>query len=338
MSEVEGEQVKLSRAIQKRTGRTFYFATLFLPKRVRRRTHILYAFFRICDEVVDDYNMEGDAEEKRRELDDLREQALGRQEASGPVLEAFSTVREEVGIPDSEVEEFVDAMKTDLTKSSYEDFDELRGYMRGSAAAVGNMMTCVMGVEDYEAAKPHAEKLGEAFQMTNFVRDVREDANMRDRVYLPLDTLRRHGVKEDEVLSLEDSDRLRGAVREELRRTEELYREGVAGIRLLPEDCQFPVLLAAVMYAEHHRLIRKHGYDVVSSEPSLSTPRKLWLYARTRLAWTRNKDPEAVFEKVSAVRSDGEEEKHETHGTRVGRIRRAVPFVAEHETTDNRGD
>jgi phytoene synthase len=333
MTEVGGEEVELSRAIQKRTGRTFYFATLFLPERVRERTHVLYAFFRICDEVVDDYNADDDAEEKRRELDSLREQALGREEAEDPVLEAFSKVREDQGIPDREVEDFVDAMKTDITKSSYEDFDELRGYMRGSAAAVGNMMTCIMNVDDYEATKPHAEKLGEAFQMTNFLRDVREDAEMRGRVYLPLETLRRHGVTKDEVLSLESSEGLCDAVREEMRRTEELYREGVAGIRLLPEDCQFPVLLASVMYAEHHRLIRGRGYDTVSSEPSLGKLRKLRLYARTRIAWARNKDPEVVFRKVSAVKNEDEARR-----TKVGRIKRVVPFVAEHEPAEKRGD
>ena len=334
MSEVDGEKVKLSRAIQKRTGRTFYFATLFLPERVRRRTHVLYAFFRICDEVVDDYNVKGDADEKRRELDSLLEQALGREDTDDPVVDAFSEVREKHDIPEEEVVEFVEAMKTDITKSSYEDFEELRGYMRGSAAAVGNMMTCIMGVDDYEAAKPHAERLGEAFQMTNFIRDVREDAEKRERVYLPLETLENHGVTEEDVLNLEDSEGLRDAVREEMVRTEELYREGVEGISLLPDDCRFPVLLASVMYAEHHRLIRARDYDVVSSEPSLGTIRKLTLYVRTRLAWARKKDPVAVFEKVSAV---GDKESA-TDRTRVGRIKRAVPFVAEHEHAENRQD
>ena len=332
MSEVDGEKVKLSRAIQKRTGRTFYFATLFLPKRVRKRTHVLYAFFRICDEVVDDYNAKGGAEEKRHELDALVEQALGREETQDPVVDAFSEVRENHDIPDEEVIEFVEAMKTDITKSSYEDFEELRGYMRGSAAAVGNMMTCIMDVDDYETTKPYAEKLGEAFQMTNFIRDVREDAEKRDRVYLPLETLRKHGVTEEEVLNLEDSEGLRDTVREEMRRTEGLYHEGVEGIRMLPADCRFPVLLAAVMYAEYHRLIRRRNYDVISSEPSLGTLRKLRLYARTRLAWAREKDPVAVFEKVSAV-NEGTPRR-----TRVGRIKNAVPFVLSDEHAEKRQD
>lgn len=332
MSEVDGEKVKLSRAIQKRTGRTFYFATLFLPERVRSRTHVLYAFFRICDEVVDDYNAKGDAEAKRRELDTLLQQALGREETDDPVVDAFSEVRDNHDIPDKEVVEFVEAMKSDITKSSYEDFEDLRRYMRGSAAAVGNMMTCIIGVDDYETTKPYAEKLGEAFQMTNFIRDVREDAEMRNRVYLPHETLRKRGVTEEEVLNLEDSEGLRDAVREEMRRTEELYREGVEGIRMLPADCRFPVLLAAVMYAEHHRQIRRRNYDVISSEPSLGTLRKLRLYARTRLAWAREKDPVTVFEKVSAV---GESPSRKT---KVGRLKSVVPYVLDDEHAEKRQD
>jgi len=101
--------------------------------------------------------------------------------------------------------------------------------------------------------------------MTNFIRDVREDVAERDRVYLPLETLRRHGVSEDQILNLEFDDDVAAAIREELVRTERLYEEGVAGIKYLPEDCQLAVLLAAVLYADHHRLIRdlgvRHGVD-----------------------------------------------------------------------------
>jgi phytoene synthase len=87
----------------------------------------------------------------------------------------------------------------------------------------------------------------------------------------------------------------------ELRRTETLYREGVAGIEYLPPDCQFPVLVAAVLYADHHRLIRERNYDVLSETPQIGLVRKLALVARTRWHWTWNRDPETVFRRVSAV-------------------------------------
>jgi phytoene synthase len=300
---VSHRQLSLSKSIQQRTGKTFHLATRFLPERVRHPTYVLYAFFRLADEVVDDADGGLTPEEQRERLERFRAAALGHVDADEPVLRAFSEVRERHGIPDAEVELFVDAMAADVSKDRYADYDELRAYMRGSAAAVGTMMVEIMGVADEtaEAAHPHAVALGEAFQLTNFLRDVGEDAAELDRVYLPETTLERHGVTPEQVLARRFDGDVAAAVRDETARAETLYREGVAGIRLLPADCRFPVLLAAVLYADHHRLIRERGYDTLSATPSLSTRRKLSLAARTRLHWVRSKDPERVFARVAAV-------------------------------------
>ncbi|WP_254769166.1 phytoene/squalene synthase family protein [Salinilacihabitans rarus] len=294
------EHIQAGKEIQRRTGKTFYLATRFLPKRVRNATHVLYAFFRIADEVVDDAAGVPPDEQAAR-LEALRAQALGEADPDDPVLDAFATLRERYDIADEEVHEFVDAMKTDIHTSRYDSYEELEAYMRGSAAAVGVMMTAIMEPEDPETALPHAVALGEAFQMTNFLRDVREDVRERDRIYLPRETLRAHGVPDEQVENLKMSESFAAAMAEELQRTEALYREGVAGIRYLPEDCQLPVLLAAVLYAEHHRLIRARGYDVLSETPQLSSTRKLWCLLKTRWHWRWNRDPEAVFRRVSAV-------------------------------------
>ncbi len=297
---MQQEHIEAGKEIQKRTGKTFYLATRFLPRRVRHATHVLYAFFRIADEVVDDA-ADVPPDEQAARLEELRAQALGEVEPDDPVLVAFQDLRERYGIADEEVDEFVDAMKTDIDTNRYETYEDLEAYMRGSAAAVGVMMTAIMEPDDPETALPHAVKLGEAFQMTNFLRDVREDVVDRDRIYIPRETLQSHGVAEEQIENLEMSESFARAMADELRRTEDLYREGVAGIRYLPEDCQLPVLLAAVLYAEHHRLIRAQGYDVLTEEPSLSTTRKLWCVAKTRWHWHWNRDPEAVFQRVSAV-------------------------------------
>ncbi|USZ71522.1 phytoene/squalene synthase family protein [Natronosalvus halobius] len=297
---MDREHVHAGKEIQRRTGKTFYLATRFLPRRVREPTHVLYGFFRIADEVVDDAS--GVPSEKQAaRLETLRAQALGEQRTDDPVLIAFNDLRERYGISDAEVDEFVEAMKSDIHTGRYDTYADLEAYMRGSAAAVGVMMTAIMDPEDPEAALPYAIKLGEAFQMTNFLRDVREDVLERDRIYLPLETLAAHGVTEQQVERLEMTDSFATAMAEELRRTESLYREGVTGIQHLPEDCQLPVLLAAVLYAEHHALIRARGYDVLNTEPSLSTSRKLWCVLKTRWHWHWNRDPEAVFRRVSAV-------------------------------------
>ncbi|MFB6116923.1 phytoene/squalene synthase family protein [Halosegnis sp.] len=296
---VDDSQLAESKSIHKATGKTFWYATRVLPTRVREATYVLYAFFRVADEVVDDPDGRSPAEQRER-LEAIRDAALGDGD-DDPVLTAFSELRERYDIPDAEVDTFVDAMVTDIEKSRYETYEEVREYMRGSASAVGVMMTYVMDPDELKVALPHARALGEAFQMTNFLRDVGEDIAERDRIYMPIATLEEFGSGPEDIEAREPTPGFRRAVEAELHRTEELYREGVAGIKYLPRDCQFAVLVAAVLYADHHRLIRERDYDTLTVTPSLSRRRKLSLLVRTRWHWIWNKDPEAVFAKVAAV-------------------------------------
>jgi phytoene synthase len=297
---VDETQLAESKSIHRRTGKTFYYATRLLPERVREATYVLYAFFRVADEIVD--NPKGmSPSEQRERLMEIQRAALGEARTDDPVLSAFSELREAYDIPDEEIEVFIDAMIADIETDRYETYEELESYMRGSASAVGVMMTMVMDTDEEETAIPHATRLGEAFQLTNFLRDVREDIVELDRIYLPRETLRAHDADAEDVENLEFTDEIGDAIRHELRRAERLYREGVAGIKYLPRDCQLPVLTAAVLYAEHHRLIRERGYDTISERPSLSAFRKLSLVVRTRWHWMRHGDPETVFAKVSAV-------------------------------------
>jgi phytoene synthase len=313
---VTDRQLQRSKAIQQRTGRTFHFATRMLPQRVRHPTYVLYAFFRVADEVVDGATDSSPSEERER-LERLRAQALGREETDDPVLSAFQAVRAERDIPNEEIEQFIDAMLEDVEKSRYDTYEELASYMRGSASAVGVMMVAIMGVEDPDAARPHAVALGEAFQLTNFLRDVREDVEDHDRIYLPGTTRERYGVTEADVRRCNPTDGFRAAMADELRRAERKYRDGVAGIEHLPEDCQFAVLFSAVLYAEHHRFIRARDYDVFSSPPDVGGLRAAWLWLKTRWHWQRSKDPVTVFRAVSAVPyGDRERPSHDhTSGT-----------------------
>lgn len=293
-------QRKRGKAIHRETGQTFYYATRLLPKRIRHQTYVLYGFFRIADEVVDGEEGMTDAEKIER-LESLRKAALGEREADDPVVEAFSELRTAADIPDTEIDAFIDAMLADINTNRYETFEDVQEYTRGSAAAVGNMMLAVMDADDPDAARPHAMALGEAFQLTNFIRDVDEDISELDRVYLPMETLREYDVTVDQLRRGECTPGFRQAVQFELNRAEDLYRNGVQGIEHLPRDCQFPVLLAAVLYAEHHRLVRVQEFDVLSVRPSLSRTRKLWLIVRTWWHWRRFRDPVPVFKRVSAI-------------------------------------
>ena len=303
---VTSEQLRESKDVQRRTGRTFHVATRFLPERARDPTYVLYAFFRMADDVVDDPDP-GVPADLRAELDRMCAAATGERPSDDPVLTAFDEMRERHAIPDREVETFLDAMETDVEPEGYDTFDDLSEYLRGSAVAVAYMMLDVMDSADADAdadaaaARPHARALGEAFQLTNFLRDVREDVTEYGRIYLPRETLAEHGVSTDEITDLQFSDGVAAAVRAELRRTEERYREGVAGIQYLPKDCRFPVLLSAVLYAEYHRIIRERGYDVLSATPSLGSVDYVRETTRTWWHWRTAPDAETAFYRASAV-------------------------------------
>ncbi|SEH15099.1 phytoene synthase [Natronorubrum sediminis] len=291
-------------SIHRRTGRTFHLATRLLPERARDPTHVMYAFFRVADEIVDDPEPESTTAQ-RRELEALRAEALGERDPTSDVMKGFAAVRNEHDLDHREIEIFLDAMAMDLERARYDTIDDLDDYLRGSSVAVAYLLTDVFAADLDPAVRPHAAALAEGFQLTNFLRDVREDVRKYDRIYLPREVLHRHGVTVDDIESLRFDDSVAAVIEDELERTESLYRNGVAGIPHLPEDVQFGVLLAAVLYAEHHRLIRQNGYDTLASRPSLSRPRRLAVTARTWYHWRRTRDPEAVFEAVSAI-SPGE--------------------------------
>lgn len=293
-------QLARSKDIQQRTGRTFHLATRFLPRRIRHATYVVYAFFRIADDVVDT-TADRDPADQRADLESIRAQALGRVEAEDPVLEAFHELMVEYDIPEEEVDLFIDAMIADIDHEPYADYDGVEAYMRGSSVAVANMMMEIMEVDDPELARPHAAALAEAFQLTNFLRDVEEDIRNYRRVYLPAETRDQFGVTIDQLMERVADDNFKRVMQLELARAEDRYYEGVAGIQYLPEDCQFAVLVSALLYAEHHRVIREQGYDVLTTRPSISTWRKLSLVVKTWGYWTIQTDPESVFRKISSL-------------------------------------
>jgi phytoene synthase len=316
--------VETSREIQRETGRTFHLATRVLPEWARHPTYVLYAFFRVADEVVDDPDP-APPEEQRAELGRIRAAALGERDTDDPVLGAFNDLKERHDIPDREVNEFVDAMAMDVDASDFDSYDDLEAYLRGSSVAVAYMMLAVMDPDQKETARPHAKALGEAFQLTNFLRDVREDVVDYDRIYLPVETLRDHGASTEQVRELRYDESFADAMRQEMARTEDLYREGVAGIQYLPEGCQFAVLLAATLYAEHHRHIRARGFDVLSERRELTRRRRLLVLARTWYHWKRTGDPEATFYAASPVSEEPDGELHgEEAAGRTGRRYRSV--------------
>lgn len=278
------EDVAFCRDIHKRFGSTYYYSTLRFPEPIRWRIHGLYAFVRVPDEIVD--NPAGTSIEERREaLADWRRQlddGVGGKPPRHPAMRVFCDLVTECGLPLEEANLFLDAMTTDLDRTRYETFDELRGYMRGSAAAVGVMMCYVMGADTTHDVLSRTCALGEAMQLTNFLRDVWEDY-LRGRIYLPQEDLAKFGVREEDIERRLVTPEFRELMRFQIARARAFYALADPGIPLLPAEARKPVLLARILYAQILDRIEANGYDVYTRRARTTMAQKaLWA---GRVAW-----------------------------------------------------
>jgi len=272
------------RRLHKLHGTTYYYATQRFKPEIRRQVHALYGFVRVPDEWVDN---PGDmsVQERQRKLVQYRSEMMRGYDGicpTHPVLRAFVDVMHESAIPIEEPLIFLEAMEMDLTVRRYETYEALQRYMRGSASAVGVMMCHVLGSGQNQTALEAAMKLGEAMQLTNFLRDVGEDLD-RDRIYLPLEDLDRFRVTEDEVMNGIISDRFVSLMKFEIDRARRLYAESEPGILLLPKEARKAVKLGLVLYSRILDRIERRNYDVFGGRARTSTTEKAVVAAQVVL-------------------------------------------------------
>jgi phytoene synthase len=264
------------RAVQKTHSRTYYFSTRMFPPEIRRHVHALYAFTRYADEIVDDPKKGASAEAQLEALETFEAgimAALVGEEVEDPILRAFANTARERGIGQDHLKPFMRSMKMDVYVRRYPTYDDLKDYMYGSAAVVGLMMCRVIGVEAEEAL-PHAEALGEAMQLTNFLRDIREDWE-RGRVYLPLEDLNRFGYSEEDLGAGRVNDAFVELMRFEIDWARMLYLVADQGMRHIPRGRRYPVLVARHLYAAILERIEELGYDVFSGQAGTTFAEKL---------------------------------------------------------------
>lgn len=273
---------ELCRRLHRRHGTTYYFATSRFPAATRRRVHALYGFVRVPDEWVD--NPQEEPAPRLREYREDLLRALGGGCARHPALRAFGDVARECGMAPEEPLCFLDAMAMDLTVARYPTYAHLEAYMRGSAAAVGMMMCDVLGAGDDPTMRAAARALGNAMQLTNFLRDVREDA-ARGRIYLPQDELAAFGVGEDEILAGAMSDRFAALARFQIERARALYAQADGGIPMLPPEARKAVRVARVLYSRILDRIEERGYDVFGGRARTSKVEKIAVAARVLAGW-----------------------------------------------------
>ncbi len=275
-----------------RYGTTYRWGAMLLPPARRRDVHAVYALCRLADDIVDDEAAQHrDPAETARLLAGFG-QAFTRAVRTGgsddAVLAAVaSTVRERRIDPEC-FDRFFGAMTMDLTVADYETWDDLCGYMEGSAAVIGEMMLPVLEPTSPAAYAP-ARSLGLAFQLTNFLRDVAEDVG-RGRVYLPQEDLRRFGVDLDELVRTRTvTPAWRALMAFEIARNRELYAHADQGLALLPRRSNRCVGAARVLYAQILDRIEAADYDVFSGRIRVPTWRKALTAVRIMITGVRTR-------------------------------------------------
>lgn len=262
------------------SGSSFYYSFLFLPPERRRAITALYAFCREVDDVVDECEDVGVA---RAKLDWWRREiaAAYRGSAQHPVARALSELAPRYNLPEARLNEIIDGMQMDLERNRYGDFDTLKVYCHRVAGVVGLLAAEIFGYADPRTLD-YAARLGLAFQLTNIIRDVGEDAR-RNRIYLPLDELARYGVLESDVLEARESDNFRQLMAFQIERAQACYRDALDRLPAADRRPQRAGLIMAAIYQTLLEEIRRDGCRVLSGRTSLTPVRKLWIAWRTWL-------------------------------------------------------
>jgi len=260
-------------------GKTYYLATLLLPPAKRPHVHALYGFARYADEIVDDLASNLTLDEKASVLKKWSNQVLSdikSGSSSDPIAAAVVDTTSRFKIPIAHFEAFLHSMNMDLTVRQYQTYEDLHEYVYGSAAVIGLQMVSVLGTISPDAvtsANEAAEKLGIAFQLANFIRDVGEDLD-RGRVYLPMTELEAHGVNRQMLEARVTTPQIKSALKEQIQRVRRLQNESTAGIKLLTPGARECIQAASQLYCGIVDEVEKIDYQIFTKRAKTSNWRR----------------------------------------------------------------
>lgn len=273
---VIADSYRRSKKLNSQHGKTYYLATLLLPAAKRPHVHALYGFARYADEIVDDLASTLTDEEKAAALKGWGHQVLAdlkRGKSDDPIGRALVDTVNRFHIPIEYFEAFLKSMTMDLTVDEYQTFDDLMEYIYGSAVVIGLQMLPILGPLSPDA-KAAAEKLGAAFQLANFIRDIGEDLE-RGRIYIPIAELEKFGVTREDLYARQISPQIIAALKFQIERVRTLQREAEEGIALLDPTSRPCIEAASELYCGIVDEVEAIGYDIFNFRAKTSTWRRL---------------------------------------------------------------
>ena len=260
------------------SGSSFYYSFLFLPAERRRAITALYAFCREVDDVVDESS---DAHLAATRLAWWRAEVASTfaGKPSHPVARALAVFREQFSISEKRLNEIIDGMEMDLTQTRYLDWPSLERYCYRVAGVVGELAAGIFGYRDARTLE-YAKRLGIAFQLTNIIRDVGEDAR-KNRIYLPIEDLQRFGVTAADILHRRETPQFRALMEFEAQRAKAHYRQALEALPRGDRRAQRPGLIMAAIYRTLLGEIERDGFHVLAQRTSLTPIRKFWIAWKT---------------------------------------------------------
>ena len=264
-----------ARKITAHYSKSFYFSAQMLPSEQRWATFALYGFCRHCDNLIDTPRQRTETEIVR-EIQRLTEElkvAYNTGESQDPIIRAFILVAKVYGIPIAYPLDLLNGVAMDVQQTRYKTFDELTLFCYRVAAVVGLMMTYVLGYKD-DRAFGYAKQLGIAMQLTNILRDVKEDKEM-GRIYIPQMDLAQFDVTEQDILDEKMTPQLRALIKFQIERADRYYTEAIPGISLLKTESQYAIYSAARIYRGILRKIEECDYNPFLSRVFVPSTQKI---------------------------------------------------------------
>ena len=272
--------------ITKSEAKNFYYAFITLPEYKRMGIYAVYAFARHCDDISDDKQSQNQFEQFTRLRKELKLSIEGRV-TNNPIMPALIDTINKFSIPDSYFYELIDGVEMDLTKSRFLTFEELKEYCYKVASIVGLISINIFGYKGAEANK-YAIDLGIAMQLTNIMRDLKEDAE-RDRIYIPQEEMNRFRYKETEMLNGQINYNFRNLMEFQVKRARSYFDSGSNLLEFLQEDAKGCTNILHNLYSRILDRIEDREYDVFSSRISLSSFEKITIMTKFFLISVMNK-------------------------------------------------
>ncbi len=263
MNELLDQSYETCRRMHRHHDPTYYWATRRLPREIRPATHALYGYVRTADEIVDGPERAASAEARRAALDAWERElhdGLAQGRSPDPVVGALVDAGRRHRLPLGELRTYMRSMRIDCAPVRITTWEELEAYMDGSAGSVGRIMAPLLGVP----ARHHAGygRLGQAFQLANFIRDVRED-RVLDRIYLPAEDRAAYGVGEADLARPSASPELRALLAMETRRARGLFAEAAPAVAAAPASVRTGVRFAVGVYLRVLDRVERIEFDVL---------------------------------------------------------------------------